>query len=44
MNIARNKKKKPDKILMLSKSKLNNIETLISQGFCLKGNSITLKH
>ena len=44
MNITRNKKKKPDKILMLSKSKLNNIETLISQAFCLKVNSITLKH
>ena len=31
LNIARNKKKKDDKIL-LAKSKLNNIETLISQG------------
>ena len=30
-NIARNKKKKHDKILMLAKSKLNSIETLISQ-------------
>ena len=31
LNIARNKKKKQDKILMLAKSKLNIIETLISQ-------------
>ena len=31
LNIARNKKKKHDKILMLAKSKLNSIETLISQ-------------
>ena len=31
MNIARNKKKKHDKILLLAKSKLNSIETLISQ-------------
>ena len=30
-NITRNKNKKHDKILMLSKSKLNSIETLISQ-------------
>ena len=30
-NITRNKKKKHDKILMLAKSKLNSIETLISQ-------------
>ena len=29
--ITRNKKKKHNKILMLSKSKLNSIETLISQ-------------
>ena len=28
LNITRNKKKKPDKILMLAKSKLNSIETL----------------
>ena len=28
---ARNKKKKQDKILMLAKSKLNSIETLVSQ-------------
>ena len=32
-NITRNKNKKHDKILMLSKSKLNSIETLISQAF-----------
>ena len=31
MNITRNKKKKHDKILILAKSKLNSIETLISQ-------------
>ena len=31
MNIARSKKKKHDKILLLAKSKLNSIETLISQ-------------
>ena len=31
MNITRNKKKKHDKIIMLAKSKLNSIETLISQ-------------
>ena len=31
LNIARNEKKKHDKILMLAKSKLNSIETLISQ-------------
>ena len=31
LNITRNKKKKHDKILMLAKSKLNWIETLISQ-------------
>ena len=31
LNITRNKKKKRDKILMLAKSKLNSIETLISQ-------------
>ena len=31
LNITRNKKKKHDKILMLAKSKLNSIETLISQ-------------
>ena len=30
-NITRNKKKKHDKIFMLAKSKLNSIETLISQ-------------
>ena len=30
-NITRNKKKKNDKILMLTKSKLNSIETLESQ-------------
>ena len=31
LNITRNKKKKLDKILMLAKSKLNSIETLVSQ-------------
>ena len=31
LNITRNKKKKHDKILMLTKSKLNSIETLVSQ-------------
>ena len=31
LNITRNKNKKHDKILMLAKSKLNSIETLISQ-------------
>ena len=31
LNIRRNKKKKHDKILMWAKSKLNSIETLISQ-------------
>ena len=31
LNITRNKKKKHDKVFMLAKSKLNSIETLISQ-------------
>ena len=31
LNITRKKKKKHDKILMLAKSKLNSIDTLISQ-------------
>ena len=31
LNITRNKKRKHDKILILAKSKLNSIETLISQ-------------
>ena len=31
LNITRNKKKKHDKVLMLAKSKLNSIETLVSQ-------------
>ena len=31
LNVTRNKKKKQDKILMLAKSKLNSIKTLISQ-------------
>ena len=31
LSITRNKKKKHDKILMLTKSKLNSIETVISQ-------------
>ena len=33
LNITRNKKKKHDKILMLAKSKLDSIETLVSQAF-----------
>ena len=33
LNITRNKKKKHDKILMLAKSELNSIETLISKAF-----------
>ena len=32
LSITRNKKKKHDKILMLAKSKLNSIETSVSQG------------
>ena len=32
LNITRNKKKKHDKILMLTKSKLSSIETVMSQG------------
>ena len=31
LNITRTKKKNRDKILMLAKSKLNSIETLVSQ-------------
>ena len=31
LNITRNKKKKHDKILILAKSKLNSIETLMPQ-------------
>ena len=31
LSITRNQKKKHDKILMLTKSKLNSIETLVSQ-------------
>ena len=31
LNITRNKKKKHNKILMFAKSKLNSIETLVSQ-------------
>ena len=31
MNVTRNKKKKHDKILMMAKSKLSGIETLVSQ-------------
>ena len=31
MNLTRNKKKKHDKILMMAKSKLSGIETLVSQ-------------
>ena len=33
LNITRNKKNKNDKILMLAKSKLSSIETLISQAW-----------
>ena len=33
LSITRNKKKKHDKILMLAKSKLDSIETLVSQAF-----------
>ena len=33
LSITRNKKKKHDKTLMLAKSKLNSIETLLSQAF-----------
>ena len=32
LSITRNKKIKHDKIIMLAKSKLNNIETLVSRG------------
>ena len=38
--MTRNKKKKHDKILMLAKSKLNSIETLISQAL----NDIEVSH
>ena len=31
LSVTRNKKKKHDKILVLAKSKLNSIETLVSQ-------------
>ena len=31
LNITRSKKKKQDKVLMLAKSKLNSIQTLLSQ-------------
>ena len=40
LNITRNKKKKHDKILMLAKSKLSSIETLISQAL----NDIEISH
>ena len=33
LSITKNKKKKHDKTLMLAKSKLNSIETLLSQAF-----------
>ena len=39
LSIARNKKKKHDKILMLPRSKLNSIETLISQALIDMGKS-----
>ena len=32
LNVTRKEKKKHDKILMLAKSKLNSIETLVSKG------------
>ena len=40
LNITRNKKKKHNKILMLAKSKLNSIESLISQAL----NDIEISH
>ena len=40
LGMTRNKKKKHDKILMLAKSKLNSIETLISQAL----NDIEVSH
>ena len=40
LNITRNKKKKHDKILMLAKSKLNSIESLISQAL----NDLDISH
>ena len=36
LSIARNKKKKHDKVFMLAKSKLNSIETLVSQALINK--------
>ena len=39
LSIARNKKKKHDKILMLTRSKLNSIETLIPQALIDVGKS-----
>ena len=39
LSIARNKKKKHDKILMLTRSKLNSIETLIPQALIDMGKS-----
>ena len=53
LNITRKKKKKHNKILMLAKSKLNSIETLISQALidiskqvitCLTNNSCFTTH
>ena len=40
LNITRNKKKKHNKILMLAKSKLNSIETLLSQAL----NDMEIRH
>ena len=40
LNITRNKKKKHDKILMIAKSKLNSIETLISKAL----NDMNISH
>ena len=40
LNITRNKKKKHDKFLMLAKSKLNSIESLISQAL----NDLDISH
>ena len=40
LNITRNKKKKHDKILMLAESKLNSIESLISQAL----NDLDISH
>ena len=43
LNITRNKKKKHNKIVMLAKSKLNSIETLIPQALIILKNLPMLK-